>query len=92
MSSATVSYVLNHKPDHRIPVGTVERVLAAARLLGYKPSVAARVLKLGRSDVVLGLLPDWPIGYTLGGLLEALSTEFENLRLHVRRPSGDEVP
>ena len=81
VSRATVSYVLNDKPDHRIPARTVERVIAAARLLGYKPSVAARALKLGRSDVVLGLLPDWPIGYTVGSLLEALSTEFESFGL-----------
>ena len=77
VSRATVSYVLSGKPNHRIPPKTVERVRAVAEQLGYRPSAAARALKLGHSDIVLGLLPDWPIGHTFGRLLELLSTELD---------------
>jgi DNA-binding LacI/PurR family transcriptional regulator len=73
LSRATVSYVLNNTPHQAIPERTRQRVLAAAAELGYTPSAAARALSSGRSDVVLLLLPDWPIGPTVGHLLEELS-------------------
>jgi DNA-binding LacI/PurR family transcriptional regulator len=73
VSRATVSYVLNDTPHQVIPDLTRQRVRAAAAELGYTPSVAARALITGRSDVVLLLLPDWPIGPSVGALLEALS-------------------
>src|SRR4051794_15212884 len=73
LSRATVSYVLNDTPHQRIPASTRRRVLDAAARLGYTPSAAARALRTGRSDVVLFLLPDWPIGTTIGQFLEHLS-------------------
>lgn len=73
VSRATVSYVLNDTPHQVIPEKTRERVRAAAAELGYTPSAVARALITGRSDVVLLLLPDWPIGSTVGHLLESLS-------------------
>jgi DNA-binding LacI/PurR family transcriptional regulator len=73
VSRATVSYVLNDTPHQVIPETTRERVRAAAAELGYTPSVAARALMTGRSDIVLLLLPDWPIGTSVGQLLESLS-------------------
>jgi len=73
LSRATVSYVLNDTPHQRIPEQTRQRVLDAAARLGYTPSAAARALRTGRSDVVLFLLPDWPIGTTIGQFLEHLS-------------------
>src|SRR5262245_19561299 len=74
LSRATVSYVLNNTPHQAIPELTRERVLAAAAELGYTPSAAARTLRSGRSDIVLLLLPDWPIGPSVGALLDGLST------------------
>src|SRR6185312_9585394 len=74
VSRATVSYVLNDAPHQKIPAATRERVLAAAARLGYAPSAAARALRSGRSDVVLCLLPDWPIGPEVGSMLGNLST------------------
>jgi DNA-binding LacI/PurR family transcriptional regulator len=68
-----VSYVLNDTPHQVIPEHTRKRVRDAAAELGYSPSVAARALITGRSDVVLLLLPDWPIGPSVGHLLESLS-------------------
>jgi DNA-binding LacI/PurR family transcriptional regulator len=73
VSRATVSYVLNDTPHQSIPEATRRRVLAAAAELGYTPSAAARALRSGRSDIVLALLPDWPIGPAVGGILEQLS-------------------
>ncbi len=74
VSRATVSYVLNDTPHQTISAGTRARVLEAAATLGYAPSAAARTLRTGRSDVVLCLLPDWPIGHEVGALLGNLST------------------
>ncbi|HEY5820731.1 MAG TPA: LacI family DNA-binding transcriptional regulator, partial [Propionibacteriaceae bacterium] len=45
----------------------------AAAELGYSPSATARALSSGRSEVVLLLLPDWPIGTTVGRMLVGLS-------------------
>lgn len=73
VSRATVSYVLNNTPHQVIPETTRERVRAAAADLGYTPSAAARALIKGRSDVALLVLPDWPIGPTMGSLFERLS-------------------
>jgi DNA-binding LacI/PurR family transcriptional regulator len=73
VSRATVSYVLNDTPHQTISAHTRDRVLHAAASLGYAPSAAARALRTGRSDVVLCLLPDWPIGQEVGALLTNLS-------------------
>jgi DNA-binding LacI/PurR family transcriptional regulator len=74
LSRATVSYVLNNTPHQVIPEQTRQRVLAAAAELGYTPSAAGRALRSGHSDVVLLLLPDWPIGPSVGALLEDVSS------------------
>ncbi|WP_369227957.1 LacI family DNA-binding transcriptional regulator [Streptomyces sp. R39] len=73
VSRATVSYVLNDDPRQSIPEHTRRRVLEAAARLNYLPSPAARELARGSSDLVLCLLPDWPIGFSVGRLLEHLS-------------------
>ena len=73
VSRATVSYVLNDTPRQTISADTRTRVLDAATRLGYAPSAAARALRTGRSDLVLCLLPDWPIGPEVGALLGHLS-------------------
>lgn len=53
VSRATVSYVLNNDPRQTIPAETRERVLNAARELGYQPFAAARILRAGYSNLVL---------------------------------------
>ena len=83
VSRATVSYVLNDTPGQTIPHATRRRVLDAARRLGYAPSAAARALRLGRSDLVLVVLPDWPIGTKLGQVIEQLSSALAERRLTV---------
>ncbi|MET7474817.1 LacI family DNA-binding transcriptional regulator [Streptomyces sp. NPDC005648] len=76
VSRATVSYVLNDAPHQKIPDATRQRVWEAAARLGYSPSAAARSLRTGRSDIVLGLLPDWPIEHVLGRLIQQLTNAF----------------
>ena len=67
---------MNNTPHQVIPQPTRQRVLVAAAELGYTPSAAARMLVSGRSDVVLLLLPDWPIGLGVARLLDELSQAF----------------
>jgi DNA-binding LacI/PurR family transcriptional regulator len=81
VSRATVSYVLNDTPRQTISADTRDRVRSAAATLGYAPSAAARTLRTGRSDVVLLLLPDWPIGPEVGAMLSHLSTELARIGL-----------
>lgn len=56
VSRATVSYVLNNDPRQTIPAETRERVLNAARELGYQPFAAARILRAGYSNLVLAVI------------------------------------
>jgi DNA-binding LacI/PurR family transcriptional regulator len=74
VSRTTVSYVLNGTPHQKIPEATRQRVLDAVARLDYAPSAAARALQSGQADTVLCLLPDWPIGPTVGALLQHLSS------------------
>jgi DNA-binding LacI/PurR family transcriptional regulator len=76
VARSTVSYVLNNHPHQKISEATRRRVLAAAEQLGYRPSAAARALRRGRTDLVLCLLPDFPVGHALGSFLPTLSTAF----------------
>lgn len=75
VSAATVSYVLNDSPGRRISEPTKLRVQEAARTLGYQPQLAGRSLRMGRSDVVVLVLPEWPIGTGLLAILEGLARE-----------------
>ena len=53
LASGTVSVVLNDTPAARaIPVKTKERILAAARELGYRPNFFARSLRSQRTSTV----------------------------------------
>ncbi|MEU5321586.1 LacI family DNA-binding transcriptional regulator [Streptomyces sp. NPDC021056] len=63
VSQATVSLVLGDKWRGRVADATAERVRRAAHELGYRPNLAARNLRLGRTRTVLLVVP-------------ALTTEF----------------
>ena len=73
VSRTTVSYVLNDTAGVTISPATRVRVRETAQRLGYTPSAAARALRTGRSDLVLAVLPDWPLGPSLDTLLEHLA-------------------
>lgn len=91
VSQATVSYVLNDAPDQKISEETRRSVLAAVERLGYTPSAAARTLRRGRSDIVLLILPDVPVGPALAEWVEDLTDELDRHGLAVisRRARGD---
>lgn len=57
VSQAAVSLVLGDKWRGRVSETTAERVRAAARDLGYRPNLAARNLRLGRTRTVLLVVP-----------------------------------
>ncbi|MFE9774336.1 LacI family DNA-binding transcriptional regulator [Streptomyces sp. NPDC005931] len=63
VSQAAVSLVLGDKWRGRVSESTAQRVREAARTLGYRPNLAARNLRLGRTRTVLLVVP-------------ALTTEF----------------
>ncbi len=75
VSRTTVSYVLNDKTGVAITEATRRRVQDTAARLGYLPSAAARTLRSGRSDLVLCVLPDWPVGPVIDTLIDHLGTE-----------------
>lgn len=91
VSRTTVSYVLNDTPGVTISDATRRRVLETAAELGYAPSAAARTLRAGRSDLVLAVLPDWPIGPVLDDLLEELADALaeRGLSMLVHHGRGD---
>jgi DNA-binding LacI/PurR family transcriptional regulator len=62
VSTATVSYVLNNAEGRRISEQTREAVYRAAKLLGYRPNLAARNLARGRGGVVLYVVPHAAVG------------------------------
>ena len=92
VSRATVSYVLNRVAGARIPEGTRSRVLAAAEELGYAPSMAGRALVSGRSDLVVLLMPDMPVGEPALRLVDALGRALAGhgltLTVHFDTPGG----
>lgn len=63
VSQATVSLVLGDKWRGRVSPAKAEAVRTAARELGYRPNLAARSLRMGRTRTVLLVVP-------------ALTTEF----------------
>lgn len=96
VSRTTVSYVLNGTAGTSISESTRRRVLDTAARLGYAPSAAARTLRSGRSDLVLCVLPDWPVGPVVETMLDHLADDLAERGLsvlvhHVRgdRPLSD---
>ena len=73
VSRTTVSYVLNDTPGKSISADTRTLVRDTAERLGFAPSPAARILRSGRSDVVLVLLPSWVTSVVTEVFLETMS-------------------
>ncbi|HUR01033.1 MAG TPA: LacI family DNA-binding transcriptional regulator [Nonomuraea sp.] len=83
VSQTTVSYVLNNVSHQKISEETRQRIFAAVDKLGYTPSAAARTLRLGRSDIVLLVIADVPLGSTAIELIEHLTADLEQHDLSV---------
>jgi LacI family transcriptional regulator, galactose operon repressor len=60
VSRTTVSFVLNERPDVKIPAATRRRVVDAATRLGYQPNAPARQLAGGRSHTLALVLHQSP--------------------------------
>lgn len=89
VSRAAVSYVLNDRPDSGISQTTAQRIRDAARSMGYVPSAAARILRSGRSNLALGLLPAWDLGSPFPEIFRGLGDRLERLGYDlVLRPAG----
>ena len=73
VSRATVGFVLNNTPGQTISAATRERVRAEAERLGYRPHRAAQNLRRGRSKMILLVLPDWPVEFSMRVHLEEAS-------------------
>lgn len=58
VSQATVSQVLNASTTIAVPEATRNRILAAARSLGYMPHHAARSLRTQRTHAIAAIIPD----------------------------------
>jgi LacI family transcriptional regulator, repressor for deo operon, udp, cdd, tsx, nupC, and nupG len=58
VSQSTVSLVLCGKAAGRVGARTIEAVEVAARELGYRPNVAARTLRTGRTGTLGLVVPD----------------------------------
>ncbi|MGO4592574.1 LacI family DNA-binding transcriptional regulator [Leifsonia sp. 2TAF2] len=69
LSRATVSQVLNGH-SHRFAPETAERVLRAARELGYEPSAVGRMLRKGSSDFIIALVPNTTFGGNLQNIFD----------------------
>jgi DNA-binding LacI/PurR family transcriptional regulator len=77
VSRATVGFVLNDTPGQTISEATRARVLAEAARLGYRPHTAAQALASGRSHLILLVLPDWPMEYSMRRNIEEASLVLE---------------
>ncbi|MGY1551362.1 LacI family DNA-binding transcriptional regulator [Microbacterium sp. A588] len=96
LSRATVGFVFNDTPGQTIPESTRRRVFAEAQRLGYKPHTAARALASGRSHIVLILLPDWPVDYSMRANLDEASLVLDragySMVTMTPHPGGQAVP
>lgn len=77
LSRATVGFVLNGTTEQRISEATRDRVLAEAARLGYRPHTAAQALRRGSSKLVLLIIPDWPVGFSISECVEEASRTLE---------------
>ncbi len=93
VSDATVSRVLNNKDNVREP--TRERVLRAAKKLGYVANQQARILAGGKSNIIGLLVPGLDTAY-IAEILRGIDNElshagYEMILYTTRRRDGDEA-
>lgn len=79
VSRATVSYVLNKRPKSGISKETAEKIQQIAQELNYVPSAAARILRSGSSNLVLGILPSWDLGPTYPQIFSKIGEQLHTL-------------
>ena len=92
ISKATVSRVLNGKPD--VSIETARRVRKAMEELGFVPSGRAVALAKGRANCIGMLVPslEWPLTLdVLRGVTEAVESSNYGLMLHSMTRSEDAI-
>lgn len=83
LSRATVTHVLNGRADEqRIRPETQQRVLEAARDLGYRPNASARAVRAGRFGNI-ALIQSLIGAYLPGELLYGVTTAITKKNLHL---------
>ena len=96
ISRATVGFVLNETPGQTISAATRDRVLAEAKRLGYRPNNAARALASGHSRIILLVLPDWPLDFSMRAHLDEASLALDeagySLVTMTPHPGGHALP
>lgn len=99
VSRTTVSFVLNQRSDVKIPNKTRQRVVDAARQLGYQPNASARRLAGGRSNVIALVLhqtaeqvaSDAVLAETLRGLSAAARAGGYRVMVELLPPDGPDA-
>lgn len=91
VSRATASFVLNDRQDQTISAATRERVLTAARDLGYVPNGIARALVEGSSRIVVLIDDSRLAGNYMASFIRGFDRELvaNGHMLLVRRGSAD---
>jgi LacI family transcriptional regulator len=89
----TASVILNRRPYSWASKATEERVFAAAKALGYRPSRAARGIRLGKFNAAALVVEDYhnPFYMTIADHLEAFlrSRNYEMILEHTRVEPGN---
>ncbi|WP_062289180.1 LacI family DNA-binding transcriptional regulator [Demequina phytophila] len=80
VSRATVSQILNGRA-HLFAPSTVDKVTAAAEELDYRPSVAARALVTGHSDIAVLVVPYVTFGPHLQAIIDDLADRLSTIGL-----------
>jgi LacI family transcriptional regulator len=99
VSRTTVSFVLNQRPDVKIPDETRRRVVDAAAQLGYQPNASARQLAGGRSHILALVLHQSPeqvasdavLAETLRGLSAAARAGGFRVMVELLAPEGPDA-
>ncbi|MDO5064325.1 MAG: LacI family DNA-binding transcriptional regulator [Actinomyces bowdenii] len=95
LSRTTVSFVLNDRPDVRIPASTRERVKRAARELGYRPHSGSRALssqRTGRLGLVSEIVTRPFDSATIRGIRSAARQAGCSLLIAPTSAGGEEDP
>ena len=96
VSRATVSYVLNNVDRVKIKPETRQKVLQAAKKLGYHPNAIARAMKTGQS-MSIGVLSNWHIAHqrfteVLKGVKDVLGRHAYSITLCSYKSNEQEHP
>ncbi len=89
-----MSYVLNNSTTRPIAEATRDLVLRTAAELGHVPYAPARALRLGRSNIVVALVPGFGVGPITDALLDAFDAAIgeRGMALLVHRYTGQGRP